>query len=371
MWEKLRWPGILWLDQLLHLAKPAIFCPICHKDVSVLPHGPNEVLCHFQESEQFPRDHRLRLETPGWRLLDYEENSMTANEVKQRDFILRSLLVVWDGKYPYVEVIIDSSVAQDAMLPVLAKVSSLMEVMTLGGSYELVYQLVVGWTLILLGPALRWWLLISLFQIFTYPCASAFWCYLSVNNFEWVVPRILSLGRSMPTWLCIKDSEERGVETWLLVWTGEKAKISSVCLAVVSRFGSNISVEATILGRILDAACLDVSIVSVHGRPHVLVEVFSSYVCSGYGSGLVEYPLFNLRLIKRCLQRTAETVLGSRYPFSKTKFVINCPKGVETRFWITSRHALRKAIITNDLSILLLVDAVEIIFWVWPLVVSY
>ena len=50
---------------------------------------------------------------------------------------------------------------------------------------------------------------------------------------------------------------------------------------------------------------------------------------------------------------------------------MNWLKGAETRDWMASRPALRKAIITNDLSMPGLVDVVANIVGVWPLIVSY
>ena len=59
-------------------SKPSYFyCRICRKDVSVLTHGPHEVLRHFQGVKHFARDQRLRLETPGWRVLDFEGNPLS------------------------------------------------------------------------------------------------------------------------------------------------------------------------------------------------------------------------------------------------------------------------------------------------------
>ena len=125
------------------------------------------------------------------------------------------------------------------------------------------------------------------------------------------------------------------------------------------------------MGKILDAAGPDVAVVSIHGGPHVLAEAFVKYLGSGYRSKLVEYPIFDLRLLKRCLQRTASSVCGSLDPFSLTEFLVNRLKGAETRDWMASRPALRKAIITHDLSMPGLVDVVANIVGVWPLIVSY
>ena len=124
--------------------KPSHFyCKNCRKDVSVLTHGHHESLQHFQRSKHFPRDQRLRLETPGWEVLDYEGNAMIPAEVeRQREKIMRAPLVVRDREYPFSEdVIVDETGAVDPNLGVMAKVSSLIEVMRLGGSYELVYRL--------------------------------------------------------------------------------------------------------------------------------------------------------------------------------------------------------------------------------------
>ena len=94
-------------------------------------------------SNLFPRDQRLTLETPGWRLLDFEGNAFSENELdRQRELILRCPLVILDGEYPFAKDLIgDSSETTDATLPVLAKVLSLMEVLQLGGPYELAQQL--------------------------------------------------------------------------------------------------------------------------------------------------------------------------------------------------------------------------------------
>ena len=130
--------------------KPSHFyCRICRKDVSVLTHGHHEILRHFQGSKHFPREKRLRLETPSWEVLDYEGNVMSPAEVeRQREKIMRAPLVVKDREYPFSEeVIVDETGAVDPNLEVMAKISSLIEVPRLGGSYELVYRLWAQFTL--------------------------------------------------------------------------------------------------------------------------------------------------------------------------------------------------------------------------------
>ena len=70
--------------------KPShFFCRICRKDVSVLTHGAHEVLRHFQDVKHFACDQRLRLESPAWRVLDFEGNPFSESELeRQRECIL-------------------------------------------------------------------------------------------------------------------------------------------------------------------------------------------------------------------------------------------------------------------------------------------
>ena len=97
----------------------------------MLTHGPHEVLRHFQGVKHFASDQRLRLEKPGWRVLDFEGNPLTDSELElRREFILRGPLVIRNRDHPFAEdLIVDDSGAPDATLQVLAKVSSLIEVL--------------------------------------------------------------------------------------------------------------------------------------------------------------------------------------------------------------------------------------------------
>ena len=149
---------------------------------------------------------------------------------------------------------------------------------------------------------------------------------------------------------CSIDFEERVSEIWVMVRTWERSTFRRVCVAVLSRFSANTTLEATVLGTILDAAGPDTAVVSLHGGQHLLAEAFASYLGSGYQAKLVEYPTFDLQLLKRVLQRTASSVFGSLDPFSMTEFVVNRLEGAETWDSMASRPALRKAIITNNLS---------------------
>ena len=87
--------------------------------------------------------------------------------------------------------------------------------------------------------------------------------------------------------------------------------------------------------------------------------------------GLLDYPTFDVRLLKRCLQKTASTLFGTLDPFSMTEFIVTRLKGAEYRDWMQSRQSLRRAIETGDLSLPGLVVVVSNIIGVWPLIVSY
>ena len=131
--------------------KPSHFyCRICRKDVSVMTHGVHEILRHYQGTNYFPQDQRLHLETRGWHVHDFEGNVIREEEVeRQREWILRAPQVARDRDYLFSEdLVVDSSGSVDVSLPVLAKVSALVEALRLGGSYELVHQLWSQFTLI-------------------------------------------------------------------------------------------------------------------------------------------------------------------------------------------------------------------------------
>jgi len=178
--------------------KPSHFyCRVCRKDVSVLTHGPQEILRHYQGVKHFARDQRLRLETPGWRVLDFEGNPLSESELeRRREHILRGPLVVRDREYPFAEdLIIDESGAPDSTLPVVAKVSSLIETLRLGGPYELVSQLWSQFTLIAsrVNIEIAWSrdeVLVSIVRFDTtmHTCSLAYWCCVLVDHLERNVP---------------------------------------------------------------------------------------------------------------------------------------------------------------------------------------
>ena len=119
------------------------YCQLCRKNVSVLTHGHHEVLRHFQGRRHFARDQRLCLETPGWRVLDFQGSPLTEDELeRKREKIQKGPFVVRDREHPFAEdSICDEAGVVDPQLPVLTKVSCLVDSLKMGGSYGLIEKL--------------------------------------------------------------------------------------------------------------------------------------------------------------------------------------------------------------------------------------
>ena len=197
--------------------------------------------------KHFARDQHLRLETPGWRVLGFEGNPLSENELERRkEHILRGPLVVRDREYPFAEdLIVDESGALDATLPGVAKVSSLIEVLRLGGPYELVSQLWSQFTLIAspVNIDMAWsreevLVGIVLLLVDTYTCSLAYWCCVLVDHLEWNVPphtcsRVWLGKGSWEVQHRVLGTRFRGL--------GHGADMGEVhiCVAVLSRFSAN------------------------------------------------------------------------------------------------------------------------------------
>ena len=144
-----------------------------------------------------------------------------------------------------------------------------------------------------------------------------------------------------------------------------------VAVAIIDRYYGDANSELTILGKILSAISSGASLVSLCSGSHTLVDCYREYLGSGYTKTLVDYPIFDVRLLKRCLQKTASVVFGTLDPFSMTEFIVTRLKGAERRDWTQTRQSLRMAIETGDLSLPGLLDVVSNIIGVWPLIVSF
>ena len=85
-----------------------------------------------------------------------------------------------------------------------------------------------------------------------------------------------------------------------------------------------------------------------------------------FSKNLSEYPVFDLRFLKRFLRSTGLIDFGGLDPFSRTEFISNRLMGVQTQHSMASRPTL-----AIDLTVLHLVDIVAVINWVCPIIVLY
>ena len=186
-------------------------------------------------------------------------------------------------------------------------------------------------------------------------------------------PRILSraVNWAKSHGSCGVELEEEGDKVRVFLRTWNMDIFWRVCVATLDRYSSDPHQEIKTLGRVVDALGPAVTVASISGGSTVLVEAFCEYLGSGYRQKLIDYPFFDFRLFRRCLQRSASSVFGSLDGLSMTEFIVTRLKGAETRDWMSARPALKKAILTNNLSMPHLVDVVANIISVWPLIVSY
>ena len=120
-------------------------------------------------------------------------------------------------------------------------------------------------------------------------------------------PRILSrcLNWARSHGSCSVEFEEEGDKVRVFLRTWDVDTFKRVCVATLDRYNSDPHQEITALGRMGDALGPDVSVASISGGSTVLVEAFCDYLGSGYRQKLIDYPVFDIRLFRRCLQRTA------------------------------------------------------------------
>ena len=155
------------------------------------------------------------------------------------------------------------------------------------------------------------------------------------------------------------------------MWTWRRDSFYRVAVGVIDRYHGDASSKLVILGQVLCAIGSGASLVSISGGSHTLVECYREYLRSGCMRGVLDYATFDVRLLKRCLQKTASTAFGTLDPFSMTEFIVTRLKGAEHCDWMHSRQSLRRAFETGDLSLPGLVDVVSNIIGVWPLIVSH
>ena len=134
---------------------------------------------------------------------------------------------------------------------------------------------------------------------------------------------------------------------------------------------SPVTPHLSVLGSVLAAVGGSTSLASVSGGSHVLADTYQEYLGSGYSHKLVKHWKFDLRLLKRCLQKGSSSVFGSLDPFTMTEFFVTRLKGAEHRDWMMSGSGFRRAITTGQLSMPSLLEVVSYNVGVWLLIVVY
>ena len=93
--------------------------------------------------------------------------------------------------------------------------------------------------------------------------------------------------------------------------TWEKDPFRRISVAASNRFSSDVTHELSLLGSVVAAVGGLVSLVTVSGGPRVLTDTYCNYLCSGYDRKRFEYPIFDLRLLRPCLQKLSSSFFGS------------------------------------------------------------
>ena len=167
------------------------------------------------------------------------------------------------------------------------------------------------------------------------------------------------------------EFKERGESLWAFMRTWEKGTFRRVAVNVTDRFAIDATHELAVLGSVVAAVGGSASYVAVSGGSNVLADTCGEYLGNGYTHKLVEYPIFDLRLLKRCLQKFSSSVFGSSDPFSMAEIIVKRLKCAENCDWMMSRSSLRRASITGELLMPSLVEVVRNIVGLWPLIVVY
>ena len=96
-----------------------------------------------------------------------------------------------------------------------------------------------------------------------------------------------------------------GSATWVYIRTWKAGEFVRVAVAIIDRYYVDANSELAISGQILRAVEVGASLVSLSGGSHTLVDCYKEYPGSGDTKTLVDYPIFDGRLLKRCFQKTA------------------------------------------------------------------
>ena len=152
---------------------------------------------------------------------------------------------------------------------------------------------------------------------------------------------------------------------------GRKKYFRRVCVAAMDKFTCAATTELGIIGQVLSSVEATVPNPSVVVGSNLLSEIYSTYIGSGNQQNLIKIPNSTFGLLKRCMHKSSSSVFGSLDVFSTTEFLVTRLKGGEDRDWTMLFTALQKAVISCDLTMPGLVEAMANFVSVWPLIVPY
>ena len=269
----------------------------------------------------------------------------------------------------------------DPNLPLLTKVTSLLQVLQARGNYALVEKLRsrLVLTTMWIDLDVAWNLDEVLVSSVEFPqlvriisgCSLIF-CVQCINIVETLSKLLLRpIRRTKPHQLYGLEFEERGLAICVFIRARNGDDSRRVAIGVCDRLESDVTRELSVFGSVLVAVGNSASPIAISGRSHILPETYEEYLGSGYKKRRIDYPTFNLRLFKRCLQKGFSSAFGNRDPFSVTHFFVHCLNGAKHRDWLTSQSILRRTLTKIELQMPSLVLGVANNVGMWPLIVSY
>ena len=208
-------------------------------------------------------------------------------------------LVVCDCEQSFAgDRVTDGAGLVEPQLPVLTKVSLLLDALKMGGSYEFFKKL---WSQILLtagrvNTEVAWTcdeVLVG-FLKFTESLRLILGvhCFflLSVDHFNWNAALnsvICVAGWNQAHHLYSLEFEERDPTLWTFIRKWEKDTFRRVAVIVSDRFSCDAAHELSVLGSVVVAVGGSASLVAVSGGSRVLADTYGDYLGSGYDRKLV------------------------------------------------------------------------------------
>ena len=135
---------------------------------------------------------------------------------------------------------------------------------------------------------------------------------------------------------CSIEFNEQGEEVRVFLLTWDRDIFRRVCVTTLDRYSSHPHHEIPALGRLPLNAQGDLTcqwFQSMADEPFSWKPSASTWG-SEYCQKLNDYPSYDLRLFKRCLQWTASSMFSCLDGLAMTELIVNRLKGAETRDWM-------------------------------------